>query len=101
MTDNWGQLESVVEARIKAALDGLGLPSKDDIGQLASELNKLSSKVTELEKQLKQNAKPVTLKAEKALAPKAPTSMTVAERKKAAEAISKMKPAGKPETAGE
>ena len=36
--------------------------------------------------------------AKKALAPKATTSMTVAERKKAAEAISKMKPAKKPAT---
>ena len=101
VSDNWGKLEGVVEARVKAALDGLGLPSKDDIGNLVKELNKLSSKVTDLEKQLKQNAKTVTVKAETSLAPKSPTSMTVAERKKAAEAISKMKPARKPQTAGE
>jgi len=94
---NWGKLESVVEDRVKVALGGLGMPSADDINKLASELRKLSLKVTELEKQLKDNTKLAAAKPQKTLAPKAPSSMTVAEKKKAAEAISKMKPARKPE----
>ncbi len=102
VSDNFGKLESVVEKRVKVALDGLGIPSADDFGKLATALNNLTAKVTELEKQLQDNAKTVTDKPKarpvKSLAPKAPTTMTVAEKKKAAEAISKMKPAVKPET---
>jgi len=96
VSDNMGKLEKVVEERVKGTLAGLGLPGKDDFSKLTAELNKLSAKVTELEKQLKDNAK-----AEKAKTGKAPAAtggMTAAERKKAAEAISKMKPAPKPET---
>jgi len=92
VSGNMGKLEKVVEERVKGALGGLGLPGKDDFGKLTAELNKLSAKVAELEKQLK--AKPV-----KEPAAKATGGMTAAERKKAAEAISKMKPAPKPETA--
>ena len=90
VTDNFGKLESVVEKRVRVILDGLGIPSPDDFSKLTTELNKLSMKVSELDKQLKDNAK----------AAKPATGMTVAERKKAAEAISMMKPANKPETAG-
>jgi len=98
-SDNWSSLESVVEERVKVALGGLGIPSTEDISKLAKELKNLSMKVNELEKQLKDNAKIVKTQPEKSLAPKAPTSMTVAEKKKAAEAISKMKPVLKPEKA--
>ena len=81
-------------------LGGLGIPSTDDISQISAELKKLSTQVAKLEKQLK--AKPQAAKskpaAKKALAPKAATVMTVAEKKKAADAIGKMKPARKPAT---
>jgi poly(hydroxyalkanoate) granule-associated protein len=100
VTDNFGKLENVVEKRVRVILDGLGIPGSNDFSKLATELNKLSMKVSELDKQLKDNAKTVAAKSEKSLAPKAATGMTVAERKKAAEAISMMKPANKPETAG-
>jgi len=100
VTDNFGKLESVVEKRVRVILDGLGIPGSDDFSKLTTELNKLSMKVSELDKQLKDNAKAVAAKPEKSPAPKAATGMTVAERKKAAEAISMMKPANKPETAG-
>jgi len=101
VSDNWGKLGSLVEDRVKVVLGGLGIPSTDDINQLAAGLKKLSAQVADLEKQLKTNAKTAQSKpaTKKALAPKAATSMTVAEKKKAAEAISKMKPARKPETA--
>ncbi len=102
VSETMGSLEKVVEARVKLALDGLGLPSKNDISKLSAELGKLSLKVTQLEKQLKDSPKKATAKAEKkVLAPKTPSGMTVVERKKAAEAISKMKPARNPETTGE
>jgi poly(hydroxyalkanoate) granule-associated protein len=100
VSDNWGKLESVVEERVKVVLGGLGIPSTDDISQISAELKKLSTQVAKLEKQLK--AKPQAVKskpaAKKALAPKAATVMTVAEKKKAADAISKMKPVRKPAT---
>jgi len=99
VSDNMGKLEKVVEGRVKGALGGLGLPAKDDFGRLTAELDRLSAKVAELEKQLKDNAKPAQAKPVKAPAAKATGGMTAAERKKAAEAISKMKPASKPETA--
>ena len=102
VTDNWGKLEDVVEARVTKVLGGLGLPSNDDINKLSVELKKLSTQVAALEKQVKAGAtakaktsakrKPA---AKKVLVEKADTTMTVAEKKKAAEAISKMKPAKK------
>jgi len=99
VADNMGKLEKVVEARVQDTLGGLGLPAKDDFGKLTAELNRLSAKVSELEKQLKDNAKPAKAKSVEAPAAKAKGGMTAAERKKAAEAISKMKPTSKPETA--
>jgi poly(hydroxyalkanoate) granule-associated protein len=100
VTDNWRRLEGVVEERVKVVLGDLGIPRTDDINKLAAELKKLSAQVADLDKQIKAKAKVVASKPEpkKALTPKATTSMTVAEKKKAAEAISKMKPARKPET---
>jgi poly(hydroxyalkanoate) granule-associated protein len=99
VSDNLGKLESMVEKRVKVVLGSLGVPSADDINKLSTELKKLSQQVSGLEKQLKVKTKvtPVKPAPKKALAPKATTSMTVDEKKKAAEAISKMKPANKPE----
>ena len=101
VSDNMGKLEKVVEERVKGVMGGLGLPDKDDFGKLTAELNKLSAKVTELEKQLKEKAKPAKAKPVKAPAARAAGGMTAAERKQAAEAISKMKPAPKPETSAD
>jgi len=94
-------LESIVEDRVKVVLGGLGIPSSDDINKLATELKKLSKQVADLDKKLNAKAKVAPKKpaAKKALTPKAGTTMTVAEKKKAAEAISKMKPAAKTEKA--
>lgn len=99
VSDNLGKLESTVEKRVKVVLGSLGVPSSADIDKLSTELKKLSQQVSGLEKQLKAKAKAAPAKPapKKALAPKATTSMTVDEKKRAAEAISKMKPANKPE----
>ena len=96
---NWDKLESVIEERVKVVLGGLGIPSSDDINKLASELKKLSNQVAALDKKLNAKAKVAPKKpaAKKALTPKTTTTMTVAEKKKAAEAISKMKPVSKTE----
>ena len=100
VTGNWDKLESVVEARVSATLNGLNIPSANDTNKLAAELKKLSAQVTALEKQLKQSTKAAAAKpaAKKTVAKKPAKGMTVAEKKKAAEAISKMKPAAKPAT---
>lgn len=100
VSDNWGKLESLVEDRVTVILDSLGIPSSEDINKLTTELKKISMQVLDLEKQLNAKAKlvPTQPAAKKVLTPKAATSMTVAEKKKAAEAISKMKPAHKPGT---
>lgn len=97
VSENWGKLESVVEERVKVVLGGLGIPSSADINKLATELKKLSKQVADLDKKLNAKAKVAPKKpaAKKALTPKAATTMTVAEKKKAADAISKMKPASK------
>lgn len=99
VSDNWAKLEGVVEKRVEVVLGGLGIPSVKDIDNLSAELKKLSRQVTSLEKQLnaKAEATPAKSASKKASPPKARTSMTVDEKKKAAEAISKMKPASKPE----
>lgn len=99
VSENVDKLESIAEKRVKVAMDGLGLPRADDINKLMKELDKLSAKVAKLETQLKDNAKKSTARPAKAT-----TGMTVAEKKKAAEVISKMKPAqktDKTDTAGE
>jgi len=100
VSDYRGKLEGIVEDRVKVVLGGLGIPSKDDISKLAGNLEKLSRQVADLDKKLnaKSQAVPAKPAAKKALTPKAVTSMTEAEKKKAAEAISKMKPASKPKT---
>jgi len=98
VSDNMGKLEKVVEERVKVALGGLGLPGKDDFAKLSRELDRLSNKVGELEKNLKASAKSTQARSVKKPAAKSTGGMTAEERKKAAEAISKMKPAPKPET---
>lgn len=102
VSGNWNKLESLVEDRVTAVLGGLGIPSSDDINKLSAELKKISMQVRDLEKQLNAKAKakvaPTPPAANKVLAPKAVTKMTVSETKKAVEAISKMKSVHKPET---
>jgi hypothetical protein len=102
VNDNWEKLEGVVDKNVTKVMGGLNIASTDETKKLAAELKKLTRQVTALEKQLKANAKvkPAPRKAapKKALETKAETKMTVAEKKKAAEAISKMKPVSKPAT---
>ena len=57
VSDNWNKLETVVEARVTEVLGDIGIPSADDIGKLSNQLQKLSSQVADLEKQMKANTK--------------------------------------------
>ncbi len=103
VAQNLGKLEGVVEKQVIQILNGLGLPSRDDIQKLSTEMQALARQVAALEKNMKVPVKKATARKPakgKVLAPKATTTMTVAERKKAAEAIARMKPAPKAETTG-
>jgi len=100
VSENWGKLESVVDERVAQTLNGLGIPSTDDISKLAAQLQKLSVQVDALEKQIKVSAKATP---KKAATPKAATSMTVTEKPVAAKNVSKKAavkkaPAPKPAT---
>ncbi len=48
-TDNWDKLEKIFEDRVARALSGLGIPSKDDVNNLADKVQKLTREVTDLE----------------------------------------------------
>lgn len=69
VSENWDKLETVVEGRVTEALGGLGIPTTDDLSKLSAELQKLSSQVAAMEKQLNAELAPSKLAAEKAPAP--------------------------------
>ena len=48
-TDNWDKLEKIFEDRVAKALAGLGIPSKDDVSNLADKVQKLTREVAALE----------------------------------------------------
>jgi poly(hydroxyalkanoate) granule-associated protein len=88
-TDSWDKLEKVFEGRVSKALEGLGVPSNDDIQTLTKRVEELSAMV----KQLKSGESKPTSKP----APK-PVLKVVASNKPAAKAPAKpaAKPASKP-----
>lgn len=47
-TDNWDKLEKVFEQRVSKVLTGLGVPSREDINELAAQIEKLSKEVNKL-----------------------------------------------------
>jgi len=64
-TDNWDKLEKIFEDRVARALSGLGIPSKDDVTDLAVKVQKLSREVADLERKAgtaKRQAKPAARK---------------------------------------
>lgn len=92
------KFEGLVEERVKKVIGSLGLPARRDFDKLGAELNKLAATVADLEKKLAKDVKTPQSKPASPSETKAKGGMTAAERKKAAEAISKMKPASKPGT---
>jgi poly(hydroxyalkanoate) granule-associated protein len=87
-SDNWDKLEKIFENRVGRALAGLGFPSRDDVHNLTSKVQKLTKEVAELE------VKVVTTKAKPKAkaAPKKPAARKVAKRaakKKVSKAASK------------
>lgn len=107
-TDSWDKLEKVFEGRVSKALEGLGVPSNDDIKTLSRRVEELSSMVKQLKgSESKPAAKP-SLKvvpaakapAAKAATPKAPAAKVATKplAKPAAKPAAKAaaKPAAKP-----
>jgi len=103
-TDSWDKLEKVFEGRVSKALEGLGVPSNDDIKTLSRRVEELSSMVKHLKGgESKPAAKP-SLKvvpaaqapAAKAATPKAPAAKVATKplAKPAAKPVAK--PAAKP-----
>jgi len=117
VSENWDKLEPVVEGRVNEILGGIGIPSKDDLGKLSAELNKLTRQVAAMDKKLKAVAKTAPRKAaakkpaapktvvgktpslmaavKKAPAPKAAAKKTAATKAVTTKAASKKTPAPK------
>ena len=78
-TGTWDKLEQVFENRVARALNSLGVPTKDDVAQLAKRVAELKAEVEKLNKAVKPaTAKPArragpkpVLKAVRKMAPKA------------------------------
>jgi len=71
-SDNWDKLEKVFEDRVSRSLGTLGIPTRDDVNDLAARVQKLSRQVTALDKKAKPAAKKAVVKkpAAKKAAPK-------------------------------
>jgi poly(hydroxyalkanoate) granule-associated protein len=84
-TDSWDKLEKVFEGRVSKALEGLGVPSNDDIKTLSKRVEELSAMV----KQLKSSdAKPAAKAAAKPVLRVVPTAKpVVAKAAPAAKAV--------------
>ena len=72
-TGTWDKLEQVFENRVARSLNSLGVPTKNDVAQLAKRVAELKAEVEKLNKAAKPKAatKPVRRAAPKATAPKA------------------------------
>jgi len=95
-TDSWDKLEKVFEGRVSKALEGLGVPSNDDIKTLSRRVEELSSMVKQLKgSESKPAAKP-SLKVVPAA--KAPDAKAATPKAPAAKVATKplAKPAAKP-----
>jgi poly(hydroxyalkanoate) granule-associated protein len=68
--DTWDRLESVFETRVQRALNRLGVPSREDLGELTSRVNELNGELRKISKSAP--AKSSARKAAKPAARKAP-----------------------------
>jgi len=71
-SDNWGRLEKIFEDRVSRALVSLGIPTRDDVNDLAERVQKLSRRVAAMGEKAKPAAKKTVVKktAAKMAAPK-------------------------------
>ncbi|MEE8495010.1 MAG: phasin family protein [Xanthomonadales bacterium] len=73
-SDNWGKLEKIFENRVSRSLGRLGIPTRDDVNDLAKRVRKLSRQVAAMDKQAKPAANKAAAKKTtvRKAAPKAP-----------------------------
>ena len=56
-SDNWDKLEKIFEDRVSRSLGSLGIPTRDDVNDLAKRVQKLSRQVAAMDKKAKPAAK--------------------------------------------
>ncbi len=82
-SDNWDKLEKIFEERVYRSLGSLGIPTSDDVNDLAMRVQKLSRQVAEMGKTAKSAAKKAAVKkptAKKATVKKAAVKKPVAKK---------------------
>ncbi len=87
-SDNWDKLEKIFEDRVSRSLASLGIPTRDDVNDLARRVQKLSSQVAAMDKKVKPAAKKAVVKkpaakkpvAKKAVVKKAALKKPVAKK---------------------
>lgn len=88
-TGTWDKLEQVFESRVARSLNSLGVPTKDDVAQLARRVAELKAEVEKLNGKAKlaapKAAAPKVVKPRKAAAPRARAAAKAAPAAKAAE----------------
>lgn len=73
-SDNWDKLERIFEDRVARALTSMGIPSKDDVNDLADKVQKLARQVAEMHgKGTPVKARPVVKKATRKVVRKSAT----------------------------
>ena len=70
-TGTWDKLEQVFENRVARSLNSLGVPTKDDVDQLAKRVAELKAEVEKLNRGAAKAAKPAAAKPVRRAAPKA------------------------------
>ena len=61
-SDNWGKLEKIFEDRVSRSLANLGIPTRDDVKDLAERVQKLSRQVAAMGEKAKPAAKKTVVK---------------------------------------
>jgi len=82
-SDNWGKLEKIFEDRVSRSLANLGIPTRDDVKDLAERVQKLSRQVAAMGEKAKPAAKKTVVKktaAKMAAAKKAKVKKTVVKK---------------------
>lgn len=82
-SDNWDKLEKIFEDRVSRSLGSLGIPTREDVNDLAMRVQTLSRQVAALDKKAKPAAKKAVVKkpaAKKAAPKKAAVKKTVVKK---------------------
>ncbi len=92
-SDNWDKLENIFEDRVSRSLGSLGIPTRDDVNDLAKRVQKLSIQVAALDKKAKPAAKKAVVKkpvaAKKAIPKKAMVKKAAVKKPVAKKAVLK------------